>query len=85
MVSIIRLHYPNHECDDELLALEAPYTDDQTHAISLARRYLETPTTKEEEDMDFLTVLDERINRFNYETGYILRIFCTDAEMSAGF
>ena len=85
MISIIRLHYPNHECDDELLALEVPGFHDPEYALIKAHKILEAPVSAEEENMDFLDVLDERIKQFMSDTGYALRVINSDEEISAGF
>lgn len=85
MVSIIRLRYPNHECDDELIMLDMPILCNHPDIIiKKAEEILSRPMTKEEE-YDFLDVLDERLEEIEEATGCLARIMYTDLAADAGF
>lgn len=86
MVSIIRLHYPNHECDDDLIMLDIPVAADANDTIMKANEILSRPMTEEEEEgCDFLDVLDERLEEIGQKTGCIARTMYSDMVIDAGF
>lgn len=87
MVSIIRLHYPNHECDDEMIMLNMPVAADANDIILKANEILSRPMTEEEEEegCDFLDVLDERLEEIEQKTGCIARTMYSDMVIDAGF
>lgn len=88
MVSIIRLRYPKHECDDELIMLDLPILCNHPDIIiKKAEEILSRPVTDEEmeEDYDFLDVLDERLKEIEEATGCLVRIMYTDLVADAGF
>ena len=61
MTVIVKIEYPNHECDaDHLIAELSPHEDADLFYRTL-KTELERKITSAEEDMDFLDVLDARI------------------------
>ena len=86
MVSIIRLRFVKHTCDDELLLLQSP--DPMAisgYGIQMVRELLETTPSPEEEGMSRLDILHKRIDQFNRENAYMIRIISFDKDIYAGF
>ena len=87
MVSIIRLHYPNHECDDEMIMLDIPFSVCAKEAVVKAEKILSRPLSEEEmlDDLDYLEVLDDRLDEIEQATGCVARTMYSDANVDAGF
>ena len=63
MTIIIKIEYPNHECDADHLILEASPHEDADQIYRFLKTELSRKLTPAEEGMDFLDVVDTRIEK----------------------
>lgn len=63
MTIVIKIEYPNHECDADHLVLDLPVGTSADEVYRFLKSELTRELTPTEENMDFLYVLDTRVEK----------------------